>query len=108
MPRERPATQNVVAVTSMPGGPDAPLSLIGRHRRRGGAGAARRALSWDSPGVRDADRLGQPMRVLPGSMRTLIDWRVIELVNVTSMRPCVPPLLLTTWLQPSTLLSTTL
>src|SRR4051794_1581536 len=62
----------------------------------------------DSPGVRDADRLVQPMRVLPGSMRTLIDWRVIELVNVTSMRPCVPPLLLTTWLQPSALLSTTL
>src|SRR3954469_3989255 len=51
---------------------------------------------------------GQPIRVLPGSMRALIDWRVIELVNVTSMRPTVPPLLLTTWLQPSALLSTTL
>src|SRR3954469_24276976 len=99
MPRERPATQNVVAVTSMPGGPDAPLSLIGRHRRRGGAGAARRAPSLGLAGrPTRSGWIDQPIRVLPGSMRALIDWRVIELVNVTSMRPCVPPLLLTTWL----------
>src|SRR3954453_503142 len=50
----------------------------------------------------------QPMRVLPGSIRALIDWRVIELVKVTSTRPFVPPPLLTTCDQPSAELSTTL
>src|SRR4051794_18791606 len=107
-PRETPTQSR--AVISMPGGPDAPFSA---HWAAPEAWRRRCRPASSFLEARRAPRGGpadwtQPILVLPGSIRALIVWRVIELVNVTSTRPCVPPPLLTTCDQPSAELSTTL